>query len=127
MDRVINDFVHLLRQHSVRVSPAESIEALQALHYVGLEEREVVRDALRAILVKSRDDVEVYDRLFDLYFSFQEAADTTVNLRATGSWLGDAGQDFQQRALARAVPSDDAEHLTVFDLEGNVFQGPDDI
>ncbi|TMD30809.1 MAG: CoxE, partial [Chloroflexi bacterium] len=64
MDRVINDFVHLLRQHSVRVSPAESIEALQALHYVGLEEREVVRDALRAILVKSRNDVEVYDRLF---------------------------------------------------------------
>src|SRR5437867_11121959 len=76
MDRVINDFVHLLRQHSVRVSPAESIEALQALHYVGLGEREVVRDTLRATLVKSRDDVEVYDRLFDLYFGFQEALDT---------------------------------------------------
>ena len=76
MDKVINDFVHLLRQHSVRVSPAESIEALQALLYVGLGEREVVRDTLRATLVKSRDDVEVYDRLFDLYFSFQEAADT---------------------------------------------------
>src|SRR5205807_7238901 len=85
MDRVINDFVHLLRQHSVRVSPAESIEALQALHYVGLDEREVVRDALRAILVKSRDDVEVYDRLFDLYFGFQEAAGRGVmNHASTG-------------------------------------------
>jgi uncharacterized protein with von Willebrand factor type A (vWA) domain len=72
MDQVIYDFVYLLRQHAVRVSPAESIEALQALSHVGLAERDVVQDALRATLVKSRDDIAVFDRLFALYFGFQE-------------------------------------------------------
>jgi uncharacterized protein with von Willebrand factor type A (vWA) domain len=52
----------------LRVSPAESIDALQALHYIGLDEREVVRDTLRATLVKSTEDIPVFERLFDLYF-----------------------------------------------------------
>src|SRR5436309_2909415 len=68
MDKVINDFISLLRQQRVCVSPAESIDALQALQYVGLGEREVVRDTLRATLVKSSEDIAIFDRLFDLYF-----------------------------------------------------------
>src|SRR5262245_38201077 len=72
MDQVIHDFVHLLRQHAVRVSPAESIETLQALSHVGLAERDVVQDALRTTLVKSSTDIAVFDRLFALYFGFQE-------------------------------------------------------
>src|SRR5438105_4830739 len=111
MDRVINDFVHLLRQHAVRVSPAESVEALQALHYVGLDEREVVRDALRAILVKSRDDVEVYDRLFDLYFSFQEAADTPKpQLREVDHDHGGAPSRLELGEDLEAESDEDHEH-----------------
>ena len=71
MDKVINDFIALLRQHSVYVSPAESIDALQALHITGLGERAVVRDTLRATLVKSTEDIAIFDRLFDLYFGLQ--------------------------------------------------------
>ncbi|MDQ6659490.1 MAG: VWA containing CoxE family protein, partial [Chloroflexota bacterium] len=73
MDTVINNFISLLRQHNVRISPAESIDALQALQYVGLGEREVVRDSLRATLIKSTDDIAVFDRLFDLYFGLHSA------------------------------------------------------
>jgi uncharacterized protein with von Willebrand factor type A (vWA) domain len=72
MDQVIHDFVHLLRQHAIRVSPAESLAALQALSHVGLAERDVVQDALRATLVKNRDDIAMFDRLFALYFGFQD-------------------------------------------------------
>lgn len=68
MDKVINDFIALLREHAIRVSPAETLDALYALQYVGLGEREVVRDTLRATLVKSTDDIVAFDRLFDLYF-----------------------------------------------------------
>lgn len=52
MDTVINDFVQVLRNHRLRVSPAESIDALNALDSVGLGERGVVKDTLRATLVK---------------------------------------------------------------------------
>ena len=71
MDAVINDFVQVLRSHQLRVSPAESIDALLALKQVGLGERGMVRDTLRATLIKNQEDAETFDRLFDLYFSLR--------------------------------------------------------
>jgi uncharacterized protein len=71
MDAVINDFVQVLRSHQLRVSPAESIDALLALKQVGLGERGMVRDTLRATLIKNQEDTETFDRLFDLYFSLR--------------------------------------------------------
>ena len=68
MDRIVNDFIALLRRHDVRVSPAEGLDALEALRHTGLAERSLVRDALRTTLVKDAEDVETYDRLFDLFF-----------------------------------------------------------
>ena len=52
MDTVVNDFVQVLRDHRLRVSPAESIDALNALRNTGVGERETVKDTLRATLVK---------------------------------------------------------------------------
>ena len=71
MDAVINDFVQVLRRHRLRVSPAESLDALHALKQVGLGEREVVCDTLRATLIKNQEDTETFDRLFDLFFSLR--------------------------------------------------------
>jgi hypothetical protein len=72
VDTVINDFVQVLRHHGVRVSPAESLDALHALGQVGLGERGVARDTLRTTLVKNLDDIETFDRLFDVYFSLRK-------------------------------------------------------
>jgi uncharacterized protein with von Willebrand factor type A (vWA) domain len=68
VDRVLNDFVDLLRRHRVRVSPAEGLDALEGLRHVGLAEREGVRDTLRATLIKSSDDLETFERMFELFF-----------------------------------------------------------
>ncbi len=75
MDTVINDFVQVLRRHQIRVSPAESIDALHALGHVGLGERAVVRDTLRATLVKNGEDEGTFDRLFDLFFEMRPATE----------------------------------------------------
>ena len=75
MDTVINDFVQVLREHRVRVSPAESIDAMRALEQVGLGERSVVRDTLRTTLIKNLDDTQTFDRLFDLYFDLQDTTE----------------------------------------------------
>ena len=71
MDAVINDFVQVLRRHQLRVSPAESLDALSALKQVGLSDRETVRDSLRATMVKNQEDSETFDRLFELFFSIR--------------------------------------------------------
>ena len=75
MDTVVNDFVQVLRNHQLRVSPAESIDALHALEHTGLREREVVKDTLRATLVKNQEDEGTFDRLFELYFSMRPATE----------------------------------------------------
>jgi uncharacterized protein with von Willebrand factor type A (vWA) domain len=75
MDAVINDFVQVLRRHQLRVSPAESLDALNALKQVGLGEREVVRDTLRATMIKNQEDLDTFERLFDLYFSISPPAE----------------------------------------------------
>ena len=73
MDTVVNDFVQVLRNHQLRVSPAESIDALHALEHTGLRERKVVKDTLRATLIKNQEDEGTFDRLFELYFSMRPA------------------------------------------------------
>ena len=73
MDTVVNDFVQVLRNHQLRVSPAESIDALHALEQTGLRERGVVKDTLRATLIKNQEDGSTFDRLFELYFSMRPA------------------------------------------------------
>src|SRR5437764_4042876 len=68
MDARITDFVGLLRQNGLRVSPAEVADAARATLLIGVEERDPFRSALRATLVKRGPDAAVFDRLFDLYF-----------------------------------------------------------
>jgi uncharacterized protein with von Willebrand factor type A (vWA) domain len=67
-----------LRSHQLRVSPAESIDALRALKQVGIGERGVVRDTLRATLIKNQEDTETFDRLFDLYFNLRPHTEEPV-------------------------------------------------
>ncbi len=56
---------------------------------------------------------------------FEKAADAAVKLGVSFGGAGDAGQDFQQRALAGAVAADQAHHFAFFYVEGDVLQRPD--
>src|SRR5215510_12903127 len=69
MDDKIIEFTHLLRENGLKVSVAENMDTFSALGLVGLRSREVLKDALRATLVKRLVDIPVYDELFDLYFT----------------------------------------------------------
>jgi uncharacterized protein len=65
----LHDFAGLLRQNGLRVSPAEVTDAVRATELVPLEEKQVLRSALRATLVKRGQDAPTFDRLFELYFT----------------------------------------------------------
>jgi uncharacterized protein with von Willebrand factor type A (vWA) domain len=66
---LLTDFVDELRRGGLPVSPDEVIDAAGALAAVGLADRAVVRESLRACLVKSVAQRPVFDGLFELYFS----------------------------------------------------------
>jgi uncharacterized protein with von Willebrand factor type A (vWA) domain len=67
LDRLL-EFAALLRRNGVRVSPAETLEAVRAAEIVGLADAETLAAALRAALIKRAADEGVFDELFPLYF-----------------------------------------------------------
>lgn len=69
MDTVLLQFIRLLRRNGVRISPAETLDALGSLTLVPLADRSRVKTALEATLVKEARDAEVFDRLFDAFFT----------------------------------------------------------
>lgn len=68
MDNRVVDFVRGLRAAGVRVSLAESMDAMQAVGVLGVRDKEIFRQSLRATLVKEAADHPVFDELFPLYF-----------------------------------------------------------
>lgn len=68
MDDRITEFARGLRAAGVRVSVAETADALHAAEAMGVGDRDAFRRALRASLVKAADDFEAFEALFPLYF-----------------------------------------------------------
>ena len=69
MDAPINRFICLLKRNGVRISPSESIDAMQALMCVTLADRDTVRTVLCSTLIKDMHDISVFDELFELFFT----------------------------------------------------------
>lgn len=69
MDDKIIEFTALLRQNGLKVSVADNMDTFAALGLIGIRDRQTLKDALRATLVKRIVDIPVYNELFDLYFT----------------------------------------------------------
>jgi uncharacterized protein with von Willebrand factor type A (vWA) domain len=65
----IDGMITELRQIGVPVSLTEKLDAVRSLRHLPLADREGLKAALRAALVKSHDHELAFDTLFDLYFS----------------------------------------------------------
>src|SRR6201994_5024662 len=68
----LHRFFRAARGAGVRVSPAESIDALRAVEKVGFAERTILRDTLLLTLAKSEDEKKALGACFDLFFSVAE-------------------------------------------------------
>jgi uncharacterized protein with von Willebrand factor type A (vWA) domain len=66
---VVLGLVARLRRVGVPVSTGEAVDAARALEALGLDDREGARAALRATLVKRRDDLELFDRVLDAHLA----------------------------------------------------------
>ena len=69
MQHQMEDFIRALRAADVGVSPAEAIDAHEAVARIGYADRELLKDALCATLAKSEDEVARFDRAFDNFFA----------------------------------------------------------
>jgi uncharacterized protein with von Willebrand factor type A (vWA) domain len=69
MERIIAGFVAALRESGIRVSPGESLDAVQALALCGMDGRKSSRQLLHLTLVKNVNDIPVFNEVFNRYFS----------------------------------------------------------
>jgi uncharacterized protein with von Willebrand factor type A (vWA) domain len=89
----IDGIIAELRKIGVPVSIAERIDAVASLPHLPLADRDLVKSALRAVLVKNHDHELAFDTLFDLYFA------------PTPGTPGDAGTAGEADAAASAGTS----------------------
>ncbi|MCW5893515.1 MAG: VWA domain-containing protein [bacterium] len=92
MRRRLLAFVGSLRAHGLAVSVAETMDALAAVGHAGVE-RDVLRDALAATLVKDERDRPLFDPLFEAAFPLRRARPAAAPARPGrgGRGGGDGG------------------------------------
>lgn len=69
----VSAFCRMLRREGISAGPQETADACRILLKLGLEDRQTVRTALRTVFAKSREEQEVFDRVFDGFFISAEA------------------------------------------------------
>src|ERR1700704_4998695 len=64
----LHRFFRAARGAGVRLSPAESIDAMRAVSKVGFADRTVLRDTFLLTLAKTQDEKKALGDCFDLFF-----------------------------------------------------------
>ena len=97
----LTDFCRALRARGVLATPAESIDAVRALELVDLSDRTDVYLSLRALLATRREDLALFDSLFEEWWSRVARTSAADGKRARGR---DAGGEVKQIAGMRSPP-----------------------
>jgi uncharacterized protein with von Willebrand factor type A (vWA) domain len=102
MEVKVLEFAALLRRNGIRVSTAETLDALRAAGLAGLRDRQLFKSALRATMVKRAPDLASFDSLFDLYFSGVGDMVEEVGAESSAGMTGAEMQELLER-LARLM------------------------
>lgn len=95
MQSALTDFVRVLRNAEIRVSPAETLDAARALEHVGYADRERLRETLSATLAKTIPEKALFEECFARFFAWQSP--------------DDAAQDAAQGATSNPLQSTPAQ------------------
>ena len=68
----LHRFFRAARGAGVRVSPAESIDAMRAVAKIGFADRQILRDTMLVTLAKTQEEKRALGDCFDLFFSQPE-------------------------------------------------------
>jgi uncharacterized protein with von Willebrand factor type A (vWA) domain len=99
-------FVGELRAAGLPVSLTENIDAMDAVRHVPLDDREALRTAMAATMVKRREHRPAFDVVFDAYFSLrptvgQDHDDSDLDLASLLEQALSSGDEDAVRRLAR--------------------------
>jgi len=105
MRQTLKDFFKALRSAELDISIAESLDAMNAVQLVGLEDRSVFKNALALSIAKTREDKERFDACFEAFFS-ADPLRGNPNVPSSGQLDDNIGSE-----LAQTLMEDDREKL----------------
>jgi uncharacterized protein len=101
----LHRFFRAARGAGVRLSPAESIDAMRAVAKVGFADRGVLRDTLLLTLAKTQDEKRALGECFDLFFELPEPSQSAPESTSDGE-SGPAAPQAPERAEAAGQPTE---------------------
>jgi uncharacterized protein len=117
MDQLLTQFIGALRNADIRISTAETLDALSTVELVGYSDRRLLKDSLALVLPKTLDEKAAFDTCFDQFFSFGErvslpsATSAESDAALSGDAAGQAGNgqagaggDAQDQRTSNARP-----------------------
>jgi len=84
MDRTLTNFIRSLRMADVRVSTAETLDAMNTVELVGYKDREFLKHSLSLVLPKTEDEKETFNNCFDEFFEFEDVSGERTDSEADG-------------------------------------------
>jgi uncharacterized protein with von Willebrand factor type A (vWA) domain len=118
MREVMHRFFRAARGAGVRISAAESIDAMRAVATVGFDDRETLREALLLTLAKTQDEKQNLGACFDLFFSQPDIRDEPPD-DASASESGDAAEPPPSSEAAAGGPPSSLGSLSQMLLSQN--------
>ena len=79
VERTISNFIRALRNAEVRVSTAETLDAMSVVDLVGYEDKAHLKRSLSLALPKTADEKNTFDACFDQFFQFQDVRGEAAN------------------------------------------------
>lgn len=138
MDRTISNFIRALRNAEVRVSTAETLDAISAVELVGYADKAHLKRSLSMVLPKTADEKETFDACFDQFFQFQDVRGdaSAANNAELGDQEGDesgeggdgegggAGGDPQMQNKGKKKSKSKAKQNNLYEEEEEADLGP---
>ena len=109
MQTVLLHFLDELRAVGVRISPSESIDALQSAASIGIE-RELLREALAVSVIKDEKDRPLFDAIFAQFFAvpgLRPKSDRAASFGEGRGWRtrGDSARSISQQPPRAESPA----------------------
>jgi len=130
MQKPLGDFIYALREHGLPVSPAESLDAMQAVRLIGIEHPLQLRSALGMTLAKTQEHLILLETLFQQFFQLNDHTQLTSQIEtADQTNLAETQESNEPQAQAQAQaqesqPSDVATDPQSNDSAGSAVASP---
>ena len=140
VERTISNFIRALRNVEVRVSTAETLDAMSVVDLVGYEDKAHLKRSLSLALPKTADEKNTFDACFDQFFQFQDvrgetASDSSSESEQEGEESGEggdgegggAGGDPQTQNRGKKKSKSKAKQNNLYEEEEEADLGPGEV